>query len=168
MRSKEELIIAWIVLTMVAIPAVVLFPVTILLGIIGYCLYILYSHYSKPQRGRRGRGPTPLFLDNFQYHVLIVPGVYYFQIIYKPLCNSKYFPYTRIVFLDSYVCIVYMKNGLAPFLAFQFIFSASMLFIFRSYREKARMYFQCSICAFTFRLYLDTYLLLVQITSYTE
>jgi hypothetical protein len=48
MRSKEELIIAWIVLTMVAIPAVVLFPVTILLGIIGYCLYILYSHYSKP------------------------------------------------------------------------------------------------------------------------
>jgi len=48
MRSKEELTIAWIVLTMVAIPAVVLFPVTIVIGIIGYCLYILYSHYSKP------------------------------------------------------------------------------------------------------------------------
>ena len=46
MKSKEEIIIMWIIVGMVALPLVFLYPPVILIGIFMYAAIKLYKHYS--------------------------------------------------------------------------------------------------------------------------
>jgi len=46
MRSKEEIILMWIIVGLVVIPLAILFPPIILVGIFMYAAVNLYKHYS--------------------------------------------------------------------------------------------------------------------------
>ena len=46
MRSKEEIILMWIIVGLVVIPLVILYPPVILIGIFMYAAVNLYKHYS--------------------------------------------------------------------------------------------------------------------------
>lgn len=46
MKSKEEIILMWIIVGLVVIPLVILYPPVILIGIFMYAAVNLYKHYS--------------------------------------------------------------------------------------------------------------------------
>jgi len=47
MRSKEEIILMWVIVGLVVIPLAILYPPVILIGIFMYAVINLYKHYSK-------------------------------------------------------------------------------------------------------------------------
>jgi len=47
MRSKEEIILMWVIVGLVVIPLIILYPPVILVGIFIYAAINLYKHYSK-------------------------------------------------------------------------------------------------------------------------
>ena len=46
MRSKEEIILMWVIVGLVVIPLAILFPPIILIGIFMYAIVNLYKHYN--------------------------------------------------------------------------------------------------------------------------
>jgi hypothetical protein len=46
MRSKEEIVLMWIIVGLVVIPLAILFPPIILIGIFMYAIVNLYKHYN--------------------------------------------------------------------------------------------------------------------------
>jgi len=47
MKSKEEIILMWVIVGLVVIPLIILYPPVILVGIFIYAAINLYKHYSK-------------------------------------------------------------------------------------------------------------------------
>lgn len=47
MKSKEEIILMWIVVIIAGLFTIALMPSILIIGILGYCAWGLYSHYSK-------------------------------------------------------------------------------------------------------------------------
>jgi len=47
MKSKEEIILMWVIVGLVVIPLTILYPPVILIGIFMYAAINLYKHYSK-------------------------------------------------------------------------------------------------------------------------
>jgi len=47
MRSKEEIILMWVIVGVVLLPLCFLFPPLVLIGIFMYAAINLYKHYSK-------------------------------------------------------------------------------------------------------------------------
>ncbi len=46
MKSKEEIILMWIIVGLVVVPLAILYPPIILVGIFIYAVINLYKHYS--------------------------------------------------------------------------------------------------------------------------
>mgnify|MGYP000002572563 CR=1 FL=1 len=46
MRSKEEIVLMWIIVGLVVIPLAILYPPVILIGIFMYAAIKLYKHYN--------------------------------------------------------------------------------------------------------------------------
>lgn len=47
MKSKEEIVLMWIIVGLVVMPLIILYPPVILIGIFMYAAINLYKHYSK-------------------------------------------------------------------------------------------------------------------------
>ena len=47
MKSKEEIILMWVIVGLVVVPLVILYPPIIAFGIFMYAIVNLYKHYSK-------------------------------------------------------------------------------------------------------------------------
>jgi len=47
MKSKEEIMLLWIVVGLVVLPLIILYPPMVLIGIFIYAAINLYKHYSK-------------------------------------------------------------------------------------------------------------------------
>ena len=46
MKTKEEIMLLWIVVGLVVIPLVILYPLILIFGIFMYAIVNLYKHYS--------------------------------------------------------------------------------------------------------------------------
>jgi hypothetical protein len=46
MKSKEEIMILWILLGLIVVPLVILYPLILVFGIFMYAAINLYKHYS--------------------------------------------------------------------------------------------------------------------------
>jgi len=46
MKSKEEIMLMWVVIGLIVIPLVILYPLILVFGIFMYATISLYKHYS--------------------------------------------------------------------------------------------------------------------------